>query len=141
MREIKHLGMTVEGPAGKGPEKQRLLLVRNTISGRTWILNPESGIGEPIPEKPLPIATSPAPRLESVPKPGGPQRCDWCGEKKLFVIRFSATEYVTKCLACRRFVVDGREERPARAPKVSRGRDPRQQSLSFVKPPVKATGS
>lgn len=110
------MGMHVEGVRARGVDG-RLLITRNLASGRRWIVDPATGIGEPAPDEP---ATQPL----VVPAPGntvraarrssgGPFVCEHCAQKHLFVLRFPDGTIMSKCLSCRRFVVDGNVERDA----------------------------
>ncbi len=114
--ELKHMGMHVEGVRPRGIDG-RLLITRNVVSGRRWIVDPATGIGEPAPDEPVapPLVV---PTAASTPKAarrssGGPFVCEHCSQKHLFVLRFPDGTVMSKCLSCRRFVVDGNVERDA----------------------------
>jgi hypothetical protein len=123
---LMHMGMQVEGVRARGVQG-RLLVTRNIANGRRWIVDPATGIGEPAPDEP-PALPEVAGLASSAPKParrssGGPFVCEQCGEKHLFVLRFPDGTVMSKCLACRKFVVDGHVERsPARPRRASGGR-------------------
>lgn len=135
MNAMAHLGMRWTG-AGHRSDGRKVLIAENLDSHRRWSIDPVTGIGEPISEVVPSRTESTAPQLEPAPwmvppSPSkavtstaptqprrggspGPSVCEHCGAKSVYQIRFSQNEFVTKCLSCKRFVVDGRVERPGR---------------------------
>ncbi len=121
---LQHLGMQVEGVRARGVQG-RILVTRNLANGRRWLIDPATGIGEPAPEEPAPpvlevpgLGVAAVAAVAARPKParrssGGPFVCEQCGEKHLFVLRFPDGTVMSKCLSCRKFVVDGQVERAA----------------------------
>lgn len=123
--ELKHMGMQVEGVRARGVQG-RILVTRNVATGRRWIVDPATGIGEPAPDEPEIQLAEPV--TESRAKParrssGGPFPCDQCGQKHLFVLRFPDGTVMSKCLSCRRFVVDGQVERDSKRAALRQARN------------------
>ncbi len=131
MNAMAHLGMRWTG-AGHQVDGRKVLLAENLDSHRPWSIDPVTGIGEPLRDPvtaraaepiratpaALPVAEPAAHRAGSA----GPTACEHCGAKSVYQIRFSQTEFMTKCLSCKRFVVDGRVERPGKSrPAARRG--------------------
>ncbi len=114
--ELKHMGMHVEGIRPRGIDG-RLLITRNVATGRRWIVDPATGIGEPAPDEPvappLVVPTAPSAPKAARRSSGGPFVCEHCSRRHLFVLRFPDGTVMSKCLSCRRFVVDGNVERDA----------------------------
>ncbi len=135
MNAMAHLGMRWTG-AGHRSDGRKVLIAENLDSHRRWSIDPVTGIGEPITDSVPATSEAAAPALEPAPwtiasppaKPAtaataaiprrsassGPSVCEHCGAKSVYQIRFSQNEFVTKCLSCKRFVVDGRVERQGR---------------------------
>ena len=132
MNAMAHLGMKWTG-AGHEADGRKILIAENLDSHRRWSIDPVTGIGEPIldtvadrstaldshraawsrpPTSPFADRSTAHTRRAG---PAGPSTCEHCGAKSVYQIRFSQNEFVTKCLSCKRFVVDGRVERQGRA--------------------------
>jgi len=132
MNAMAHLGMKWTG-AGHQADGRKILIAENLDSHHRWSIDPVTGIGEPIldsvaerspareTQRVAPAArsaTGPLAERTSATRragPAGPMTCEHCGAKSVYQIRFSQNEFVTKCLSCKRFVVDGRVERQGRA--------------------------
>lgn len=122
-QDLRHMGMWVEGvqagSGGRGGDfaggSDRLLVARNKTSGRRWIVDPITGIGHP--EEVGDGARASEGKLlppDTLTRSGGPFPCEHCGKCKMLVLRLPDRSVMKKCLACRRFVVDGRVERAPR---------------------------
>lgn len=132
MNAMAHLGMKWTG-AGHQADGRKILIAENLDSHHRWSIDPVTGIGEPILDAVADRSTAPYTHRAAPAKPAagplaertaaparraghaGPTTCEHCGAKSVYQIRFSQNEFVTKCLSCKRFVVDGRVERPGRA--------------------------
>ena len=142
--ELRHLGINWTG-ASRLPDGRRVLLGENPDSRRVWSIDPTTGIGEPMAV--LEIGSprrspGPAPRVEARSLPTraprrlaeaaaetprdehGPELCPRCNERRLYRLRFTNDESLTKCLNCGELVVDGHVERSGR-PRMRRQGRPR----------------
>ncbi len=132
MNAMAHLGMRWTG-AGHQADGRKILIAENLDSHHRWSIDPITGIGEPILDAVADRSTARETHRAALAKPAagplaertaaparragpaGPMTCEHCGAKSVYQIRFSQSEFVTKCLSCKRFVVDGRVERQGRA--------------------------
>lgn len=126
-RDLAHLGINWTG-ASRLPDGRRVLVGENPATRRLWSLDPTTGIGEPMAVVEIGVraqaaATHPTARpvrrrsSADEDTPGGdhgPFHCERCAAKRLYRLRFSNGESLTKCLSCGELVIDGNVERSGR---------------------------